>query len=175
LASNIDLMQVIYRHPRLEDAPAITLLVRNCGNLDANSHYAQLLLCHHFWGTCMVAEHESEVIGFVSGYRPPVEPHTVFVWQIAVAARARGAGVAGQLLVELVQRAVGGRVDFLEATITPSNLASQRLFEGFARRLGASLARMRVFSAELFQGVEPHEAEDLYRIGPLPSTTFVKE
>lgn len=162
---------VTFRHPDVRDAPAVTRLIRESGNLDVNSHYAHLLLCHHFHGTCMMAERGSEVLGFVSAYRPPEDPGALFVWQIAVAPSARGSGIAGRMLDQLVQHASGGRVHFLEATITSTNTASIRLFTSFARRQGAAINHRRLFPAELFHGVEQHESEDLYRIGPLPSTS----
>ncbi len=164
------MLAVSYRHPTVQDAPAVTRLIRDSGNLDVNSHYAHLLLCHHFNGTCIAAERGSDFIGFVSAYRPPEDPGVLFVWQIAVASSARGAGVAGGMLDQLVQRASGGRVHFVEATITATNTASIRLFTSFSRRLGVAITHRRLFPAELFHGVEQHESEDLYRIGPLPST-----
>jgi len=168
-------VEALYRHPTVQDAPAITRLIRECGGLDVNSHYAHLLLCHHFSGTCILAEDESELLGFVSAYRPPVDPGSLFIWQVAVARHARGTGIAGRMLGELVRCAAGGRVHFVEATISPSNTASQRLFESFARRHGAAISHRSLFSVELFHGVEQHESEDLYRIGPLPSTTTIEE
>lgn len=162
---------ITFRHPTVRDAPAVTRLIRDSGNLDVNSHYAHLLLCHHFCGTCMIAERESELLGFVSAYRPPADPGALFVWQIAVSPAARGGGVAGRLLDQLVQQASGGRVHFVEATITANNTASIRLFTSFARRQGVAFDHRRLFPAELFHGVEQHESEDLYRIGPLPSTS----
>ncbi len=164
-------MEIRFRRPAIQDAPAITNLIRNGGGLDANSHYAQLLLCHHFRDTCVLAEHESEIVGFVSGYRPPTTPDVLFVWQVAVSAQMRGMGIAGRMLTDLAQRAVADGCRFLEATVTPSNQASRRLFESFAQRHDAELARTRLFPAELFAGAEPHEPEDLFRIGPLPSMT----
>jgi L-2,4-diaminobutyric acid acetyltransferase len=153
----------------------VTQLIRSCEALDANSHYVQLLLCHHFSGTCLVAESDSQLVGFVSAFRPPTAPDVLFVWQVAVASAARGTGIAGRMLTELVQCAAGGDVRYLEATVTPSNVPSQKLFAGFARRHAAPLAKHCLFSADLFRDVEQHEAEDLFRIGPLPTTTSKKE
>ena len=164
-----------YRHPSVRDAPAITRLVVRCGNLDVNSHYAYLLLCHHFQGTCLLAEDGAELAGFVLAYRPPKSPSTLFIWQVAVAAEYRSMGIAGRMLAELLRRASGGVVEFVEATVTPSNTASQRLFESFARRHGAAISRRNLFPVELFHGMEQHESEDLYRIGPFPSTNFSEE
>jgi L-2,4-diaminobutyric acid acetyltransferase len=55
---------------------------------------------------------------------------------------------------------------FLETTITPSNEASRRLFLSLARDLEARCRVTSFFSEEDFGG-ENHEAEDLFRIGPL--------
>jgi L-2,4-diaminobutyric acid acetyltransferase len=153
----------------LEDAPAITTLIRGCDALDANSHYTQLLLCHHFGETCLLAEAGSHLAGFVSAYRPPASSDVLFVWQVAVAAESRGTGIGGRLLTELVRRVARSGVRYVEATITPSNSASLRLFESFARRHNAAFQGQCLFPEELFHGVEQHEAEYVYRIGPLAS------
>jgi L-2,4-diaminobutyric acid acetyltransferase len=164
-------MDATIDHPTLADAVAITRLIRNCSALDANSHYAQLLLCHHFRDTCMIAKVGQDVAGFVSAYRPPNASEVIFVWQIAVADQFQGAGIASSLLDRLIALLLDQGVRYLEATITPSNLESQRLFSSFARRNGAPLSSHPLFSNELFAGAEQHEAEDLYRIGPLSPTT----
>jgi L-2,4-diaminobutyric acid acetyltransferase len=54
---------------------------------------------------------------------------------------------------------------FIEATVTPDNVASDRLFAAFARDRGAKLERRPLLDGELFPGA--HEPEVLYRIGPL--------
>ncbi|WP_165977683.1 hypothetical protein [Nonomuraea diastatica] len=53
----------------------------------------------------------------------------------------------------------------MEATVTPDNLASDRLFTAFARDQGADLERRPLLGEELFP--LEHQAEVLYRIGPL--------
>jgi L-2,4-diaminobutyric acid acetyltransferase len=167
-------METTFRNPTVRDAAAITHLIREGGGLDVNSHYAQLLLCHHFRDTCVLAERDSEIVGFVSGYRPPTARDVIFVWQVAVSSGMRGKGIAGQMLADLARRAVAAGCRFLEATVTPSNQASRSLFQSFAQRHGAELRRTRLFPAELFVGAEPHEPEDLFRIGPLPITTSTR-
>jgi hypothetical protein len=59
-------------------------------------------------------------------------------------------------------------VSHLEATVTPDNLASARLFTAFARDRGAPLETHSLFTAQDFAGVE-HDEEVLYRIGPFIS------
>lgn len=157
----------VFREPTLGDAPAISRLLRHCEPLDKNSHYLSLLLCHHFHETCVLVERDGECLGFISAYRPPTSSDVIFVWQVAVSGAARGQGLAGKMLDELVRRPVCRDVSHLEATISPSNRASQALFEAFARRHNASVETRVIFPEELFHGVESHEPEVLYRIGPL--------
>jgi L-2,4-diaminobutyric acid acetyltransferase len=154
------------REPVPADAVGVTRLIRRTGPLDDNSHYAYLLLCHHFNETCAVAESSEGLVGFVSAYRPPRQPDTVFVWQIAVAEEARGQGLAMALLEEILSREACADVRYLEATVSPSNKASQALFRSLARRRETDCVVTELFPEELFAGAEQHEAEELYRIGP---------
>lgn len=155
------------RVPELHDASKIVRLVRESGALDLNSDYAYLLMCHHFSDTCLVAEIDDRIVGFTLGYRPPGRTDTLFIWQIGVCATARGAGLGGRMLDELLRRQLASGVRFVEATVTPSNAASQALFESLARRCGVACEVTSLFSSEMFSTAGAHEAEQLYRIGPL--------
>ena len=138
-------------------------IARDSGKLDLNSSYAYLLWCHDFADTSAVARVGDDVVGFVTGYLRPSVPDTLVVWQVAVDAGQRGRGTAGALLDSLVRRTGARRV---ETTITPGNIASERLFEAFAARHGAALEREVLFATSLFPD-GPHDPEVLYRIGPL--------
>ncbi len=155
------------RAPTLADAAAVHALVAQCKPLDVNSKYAYMLLCTHFAETCVVAQVDSRVAGFVSSYTKPREASVLFVWQVAVRADARGQGLGSRMLSELMDREPCRNVRWIETTITPSNRASWALFEGFARRHEASCAQKPLFQAEHFGGSE-HEEERLLRIGPFP-------
>src|SRR5690606_13401955 len=96
--------EIAFRPPALADASRITQLIRRSGPLDLNSQYLYLLLCHHFGETCVVAEQDDSLAGFLSAYRPPRQPDTVFVWQIAVDSGFRGRGVAWSMIQHLLQR-----------------------------------------------------------------------
>lgn len=154
------------RPPCLADAAAIWGLVRDSNVLDLNSPYAYMLLCSDFAETCVVAERAGQLVGFVGGYRPPLRPHSVFVWQIVTARAAQRCGLGARLLDSLLARSACCGVRFLEATLTPSNEASQALFQGFAQRRGVPLLREPAFAAELFPTAD-HEDEVRLRIGPL--------
>ena len=158
---------IALRRPRVAHGPAIHELVAASKPLDLNSRYAYLLLAEHFSATCVIAEDEGGVAGFVSAYVPPGRDDTVFVWQVAAAARVRGRGVAHAMLREVLARPRTSGCAYLETTVSPSNEPSRRLFLGLARELGAPVQEIPLFAAEDF-GDEDHECEVLIRIGPLP-------
>lgn len=154
------------RNPTPRDAKEILNLVRESGTLDENSCYAYLLLCDHFRDTCLVAETEDKIAGFVAAYRPPTRPQSVFVWQIGVALSSRKHGLAKYLLRHLLALPATEGVRFLEATVTPPNVPSQRLFKSFADEVHAPLEIVTGFESEHFD-TPSHEEESLFRIGPI--------
>ena len=158
------------RPPTVEDGPALWQLVIDAGSLDRNSSYTYLLVCRDFRETSIVAEHVREraanrLVGFVTGYRLPSQPDTLFVWQVGVAKQARGEGLASRLLDGLLRQPGCHGVRFLETTVTPSNEASRAMFGSLARRLETDLVESEGFPASLFpEG--GHEPEPRLRIGP---------
>jgi len=161
---------VSFRHPTLADGPGIWQLVADAGTLDCNSTYAYLLLCRDFADSCAVAEQNGKLQGFVTGFRPPLRPDVWFLWQVGVAASARGHGLAGKLALFILNQQSRQGVRFLETTVTKSNEASRALFRGLARRLQTRLEEQPLFGAGLFPGGE-HEPEPLLTIGPFDTTT----
>lgn len=155
------------RAPRPADGVAVHRLVREGGGLEPNTGYAYVLLCDHFASTTTLAvdAEDGALLGFVGAYLVPERPDTAFVWQVGVARRARGRGVASRLLDALLARDACRGVRFLEATVAPSNAASRRLFESFAERHRAPFAWSDGYAPSLFEG--SHEREQLIRIGPL--------
>lgn len=141
-------------------------LVRDSPPLDVNSTYAYLLVCTHFPETSVVAAAGDRLVGFVSAYPVPSRPDTLFVWQVAVAAAARGQGLGRRMLHDVLARPASAHVQYIETTITPSNDASWRLFRAVARDHGAATETIDHFrGAEV--GGATHEDEQLLRIGPL--------
>lgn len=157
------------RTPTVEDGAALWRLVTDVGTLDRNSSYLYLLVCRDFADTCVVAERGGELLGFVTGYRPPAERDVVFVWQVGVSERARGLGLASALLDALLLSSGCRGVRFMETTVTPSNRASRAMFQSLARRLDAELAESAGFDAELFPDAG-HEPERRLRIGPFDAS-----
>ena len=152
---------LVFRNARTTDGPTLCELARANG-LDENSPYAYLLWSEYFSDTTVVATDDAdEAIGFVTAFARPDEPGTVFVWQIGVDGDHRRRGIAGALLDELVERC---GADHLEATVTPSNTASETLFRRFADRHDAPITTEELFAEALFP--PGHEAEIRFRIGP---------
>lgn len=156
----------VIRRPLLTDAAAIHGLVEDSETLDMNSRYLYLLLCRDFALTSRVAEINGEVIGFVTAYIPPDQPNVLFIWQIAVAPSHRGCGVAMRMLTDLLAGLPESQSFTIEATITPSNIASQNVFKSLARRLGCEIRSGDGFNEALF-APEAHEVERMFYIGPL--------
>ena len=158
--------QVTLRTPEHRDGAALHRLVAECPPLDENSLYCNLLQTTHFADTCVAAEQAGHLVGFISAYLVPGRTDTLFVWQVAVGASARGQGLATRMLDALLQRPGCRGVTHMETTVTASNDASWALFEGFARKHGAPLRRSTLFDRTTdFNG--EHESEILARIGPL--------
>jgi L-2,4-diaminobutyric acid acetyltransferase len=160
-----------FRHPQVADGLRIWRLIREAGTLDLNSTYAYLVLCRDFADTCLLAEHDGRLDGFVTGYLPPKHPNTLFIWQIGVAPAARGKGLASQLLENLLQSESCRHVNSLITNVTPSNKASRALFARLARALETELTEDDGFGEALFP--EPgHEPERLLHIGPFSVSTL---
>lgn len=159
--TNSEPASLAYRYARREDASALWSLAKANG-LDENSPYAYLLWAEYFRDSLIVAADADDApVGFVTAFLRPDEPTTVFVWQIGVDDSHRRRGIAGRLLDELFER-TGATV--LEATVTPSNSASETLFRRFGDRHGLPVTVEPLFGEELFP--PGHEAERRFRIGP---------
>lgn len=154
------------RKPTAADGVDIWELVADCPPLDRNSMYCNLLQCTHFADTSVLAEQDGAALGWISGYCPPAEPTTLFVWQVAVHRGARGMGLARKMLLALLQRDTLKHIRYLKTTITPGNDASRALFRSFASTVGAPIGEGPGFDTDThFSG--RHESERLVRIGPI--------
>lgn len=131
--------ELTFRPPSSEDGADVWDLIRRSGPLDENSMYCNIIQCDHFADTCVIAELDGEIVGWISAFVPPDAPDTLFVWQVAVGEAARGRGVAKKMLTQLLQRDACSEVTRLKTTITADNEASWALFNSFAEKMDADL------------------------------------
>jgi L-2,4-diaminobutyric acid acetyltransferase len=110
--------ETILRNAGPDDGAALWRLVRECRPLDENSAYAYMMWAREFSDTTLVAERDDELIGFVTAFRPPSRPDSIFLWQVGVGKAGRGEGLASRLLDALLQ-VPGEPVRFVEATVDP--------------------------------------------------------
>jgi L-2,4-diaminobutyric acid acetyltransferase len=167
LVAVTDPLNLQLRAPAVADGPILWRMAARSATLDVNSPYAYLLWCRDFAATSVIAHVDRHPAGFLTGYRRADEPTTMMLWQIAVDSAHRGVGIAARMLDHWARRAQPDGVTHIEASVTPDNEPSQRLFDAFARRWKATIERSELFGSHLFP--DDHAAEQLLRIGPLHS------
>ncbi|RYG71581.1 diaminobutyrate acetyltransferase [Lentibacillus lipolyticus] len=165
---------VQFRKPTKDDGAGVWELVRDTGVLDLNSSYSYLMWCEIFSDTSIVVEREEEIVGFISGFIHPDQPDTLFIWQVAVDESERGQGLATRMLYHLLKREVCEDVHSVEATVSPSNSASQQLFIGLAKKMLTKCVIHDYFTSGDFPG-EGHEDEQLFKIGPIKKEKILVE
>ena len=157
------------RKPETRDGKHFWELAKATKTLDVNSTYFYLLMCRHFANTCMAAESQGQMVGFVVGYIPPEDPETLFIWQVAVDENQRGKGIGIQMLIQIFNNVKALNVKNIDATVTMSNDASIRLFTAVARQLNAPFEFEKEFFSASDFGQNAHAPEKLFHIGPIPA------
>lgn len=155
----------VIRRPKSSDGAAVWQMIQQTPQLDDNSLYCNLLQCSHFAATCAIAEKAGAIVGWLSGYIPPDQPDTLFVWQVCVGAPARGRGLGKKMIGDVLARPECASIRHVQCTITQANTASWALFTAVARTVNAQLSQIEHFlKDEHFAG--RHEAEFAVSIGP---------
>lgn len=157
--------EITLRTPESTDGAPIHNLIRKSAFLDDNSLYCYLVICTHFSQTSVVATMGDDVVGVITGYIPPEQPDTLFVWQVAVDTIAQKRGLAGRMLRELLGREACANVQFMETTVTADNRASRAMFESLARKLDCGLEESPMFD-RMTHFLNLHDSEHKLRIGP---------
>jgi L-2,4-diaminobutyric acid acetyltransferase len=161
---NIDYSTLTIRKVAIPDiADVYKLLTANRPYVGLNSRYTYFLLARDFSETCIVALDRERIIAFSSGYIPPGRPDTFFSWEVVVDKDYRGNGLQKTLLLHQLKLI---NAKYFEGTINPSNGASEKSFLEVARLLNAEASKSVLFGEEDFE-YDGHEAEILYRIGPI--------
>ncbi|MBF0274792.1 MAG: diaminobutyrate acetyltransferase [Nitrospinae bacterium] len=152
-----------FRHPNFNEGLGIYYLVKKCPSLDLNSIYFYYLLCKDFFNTCVVATYEGQLIGFLSAYRKPHNPLSLFVQQIVVLDNKKEIDLEMQMLSWLYKKLNPITMKEIETTVSTSNKVSEKLFKQFAFNKGF-LVKKSVFLKESQFGEGIHEQEILYTL-----------
>ena len=152
------------RNVKVDDVKEVyKLLVANRPYVGLNSRYTYFLLAQDFSDTCVVVEHDGKIIAFSSGYVPPSRLDTFFSWETVVHRDYRGHSLQKRMLLHQIRVT---NAKYFEGTVNPSNKVSERNFCEIADLLKARCEKRVLFSEENFEN-DGHEAEVLYRIGPI--------
>ena len=154
-----------FRIPTVEDGEFIWQLIKDTQVLDLNSSYSYLLWADQFSDTSIVVEDHGKLVGFISGFIQPKATDILFIWQVAVDESTRGKRLASRMLHSILQSDACKDVRYLEATVTPSNIPSTKLFKGLARGLDTECTITDGYTEDQFPG-GGHESEELFHIGP---------
>ncbi|WP_411572436.1 diaminobutyrate acetyltransferase [Vibrio sp. TH_r3] len=153
--------------PSIKDGLQVNRLIAESPPLDTNSAYCNFLQTTHFQDTSIVAYFQGELAGFISGYLKPNDPKTLFIWQVAVASKYRGQGLAKTMLSELRARNCLRDITAIETTITKDNNSSWALFKTLERESEQESLVSVFLDKELdFKGL--HDTEYLYRLPLTP-------
>lgn len=174
MGTSVNHSSITLRPLDAEDAASLNRLVKQSHPLDTNSTYCNLLQCTHFQDTSVAAVLNGKLVGFVTGYIPPREPDTLFIWQIAVDESCRGTGLARKMMNWLIGRPNLKSINRLSATVTPDNHPSRSLFESLASHWNATVNHRLLFQSDAhFAGA--HEDEYELRIAPLPGREATRD
>lgn len=178
MTENIEKPELFFRSATTPDGARMWSFVKEHGVLELNSAYCYMLMATHFGQHCLIAETAKQadtnvpktMAGFVLSYRPPQKPEDLFVWQIGVHPAMRGRGLAKQMLHQLLTLPANRGVQYITASVATGNEPSRALFRGFARDTNVECEESDFFTSGMFPSEQSdHEAEDLFRIGPLDS------
>lgn len=162
------------RNPKPTDAISVHNLIRASAFVDDNSPYLYLLVCSHFAQTSAIAERNGETVGVITGYIPPQQPDTLFVWQVAVDPMMRRRGLARAMLKSMLLGDACNQVRYIDTSVTAENAASRKLFTSFAAKLDCPLNESVLFDRrEHFLNL--HDSEYLLRIGPFSTAQLRNE
>lgn len=159
--------EIMFRKPEPDDAGQMYQLVKSSPPLDLNSEYYYYLLTHHYSNTCIVAEQQGQIVGFISAYFIPNDPDKLFIWQVAVDKKLRGQRLGSMMLGSLIARPECCYASHISTTVNPSNTASMALFESYSESIDSEVVTSEFIHEDDFTD-DDHEAEVMLTIDLYP-------
>lgn len=165
IKNDFNLKNINFRAAQPNDGLTLWQLVRDTGVLDLNSPYFYVLMATDFGETCLVVEHNEQIVGALIGYHPPKQEQTVFCWQIAVHPTMQGHQLGQHMLEHWLALPANKPCRWVTATVATDNEPSHKLFTRFAQSLNVPCEWAPHFEVNHFP--DGHAAEPLVRIGPI--------
>jgi len=112
-----------------KEFPSVYNFVSSCKPLESYPEHFYKIMLRYFGNSCIIAEFNGEIVGFVMGFTSQVDDKKLFLWQIGVANLLRGNEIAKMLLEKFEKVAKKLGCKRIEVTVDPENIPSQKLFE----------------------------------------------
>lgn len=156
--------EAIVRSAQSQDTDAVHGLVADLYPLTQHSWYTYWNLLTNFSDSCFVASKPKtdKLVGvFTSHPITSLEQPEWFAWQAGILPDYRGSGLIEQFQERMVEAALNSGAVAIRTTIEAHNIASFKVFDRLARRLGSEVQMLQEIPT-------PSGIEILYR---LPLTT----
>ena len=157
--------ELIIRTPRPSDIPGVLDVIKQCQpSLTVHNSYVFWMEIHNFPETCVVAEHNGNIVGWCSILR--VAHDRLFLHQLGVDPFYRGQKIP-ELMVKRVLEEFRRKLDSFEMqfTVDRRNRALLRIFRSMLRDLNLEIVK----SICLTDLVEPDCQEELYSLTTIPT------
>lgn len=151
--------QINIRKAREHEFLKVYDFVSHCKPLENYAEHFYKIMFRYFGNSCLVAEFNDKIVGFVMGFRSQVDNEKFFLWQIGVFSYHRGQEIGKMLLDEFEKAGKNLGCKRVEVTVDPNNPASQKLFEK-AGYLNASSKE-----GDIVKVTEKIAVKDYYRPG----------
>ena len=117
------------RNPKESEFEKIYNFVSRCKPLESYGDHFYRIMLRYFNNTCLIAEEENNILGFILGVISQTDPKSYFLWQIGVNPEVQGQGIGRKMLEHIEIELKRKNINRIELTIDPENKASQKLFE----------------------------------------------
>lgn len=153
----------VLRSPEAADVDRIEDLMEEFTSRDFSSLKGDLVYNPAFRETSVVAELEGKIVGFVSAYRLPFDPETLFIWHVDVAESARDTGLSSLMLGHLMRQLSCVEVRRVQTAIPQCDERAWALFRRFAR-WQRSRMEIQPFITQALTPFARHEVDHLVTI-----------
>ncbi|GEM_PF-3598627 len=156
---------VEYRKASVEDAKEIHTIVKNTPGIDDNSLYYYSLWLKEFDQSNVVATQNNKIIAFLTAFRKPKDPETLFLWQLAAIPRHGVPDLGVRLAYHLIDYEIDNNLSGVEATIDLNNKSILYVMKKIEKKYNGKMLMEEYLSEDFLSGNdEHHHSETLLKI-----------